>query len=349
MSNPTVHRDDHSRFLIRRLAHVAIVGHVAILIAALAAEIRPLVLINLASISLYVLCLVLNLRRWYGSVLVLGLIEVTAHAALATWLLSWASGFHIYVICLIPLVFFLDTTGLGWRLVLAILIAGFYVALAWFAHTFIPTDPRPFIIWFRYGNLLTGGMVIAGLSYYYGRVVKLAQIALEAKNQELHEIARTDALTGLPNRREASHLLEMEVTRSTRSTEPFALVLADVDHFKKVNDELGHDAGDEVLKRIASILRRALRAQDTVARWGGEEFLCILPQTDDAGAVVAAEKARAAVEADANGITITLGISVYASGRGIGDLLKDADVALYKGKEYGRNRVVPPLSGALLK
>ncbi|VEB45474.1 Stalked cell differentiation-controlling protein [Chromobacterium violaceum] len=119
---------------------------------------------------------------------------------------------------------------------------------------------------------------------------------LVQKAAQLAQLARNDALTGLHNRMAANEQLQEEHLRHGRSGAPYAVLLLDVDHFKRVNDTHGHDAGDRVLRHIADILRRAARATDFVARFGGEEFLLLLPETDADGAAVLAEKIRASVE-----------------------------------------------------
>ena len=140
---------------------------------------------------------------------------------------------------------------------------------------------------------------------------------LEQANGQLAEMAATDALTGLKNRRHFDEALEAACARAVRLGEPLALILADVDDFKKYNDTHGHPAGDEVLRLVAAAFRRAGRGYETVARFGGEEFAVILPRTGAAGAVIAAERLRAAVEAGPWPLRrVTASFGVAASGPG---------------------------------
>lgn len=166
--------------------------------------------------------------------------------------------------------------------------------------------------------------------------------------EEAEAMARTDALTGVPNRRTLESVLEGEVERSRRYGTIVSVLMIDLDHFKRVNDEHGHQAGDRVLveavQRIASVVRHGI---DVLARFGGEEFVLILPETPPAGAVVVAEKVREAIAATpfpvAGGVRVTTSIGVAVApgdGRGAGELLHAADIALYAAKEQGRNRVV---------
>jgi diguanylate cyclase (GGDEF)-like protein len=171
---------------------------------------------------------------------------------------------------------------------------------------------------------------------------------LTSAYEQIKTMAMTDPLTGLSNRRMMMDRIKQEVLRFKRSHKPFALVLADIDHFKTINDTYGHDCGDHILVSLAGIMTRSLREQDIVARWGGEEFLFLLPGTDGDGALTALEKLRVTVSEsrpEFGGrivpVTMTFGISIF-DGRGndTEHHLKQADQALYNGKKSGRNRVV---------
>lgn len=164
--------------------------------------------------------------------------------------------------------------------------------------------------------------------------------------QALGEMAATDQLTGLLNRRAIWPLLNHELQHAQRAGTPFSLILGDLDLFKKVNDTYGHDAGDLVLKETARRLAEALRRQDALCRWGGEELLILLPSTGINGALEAAEKLRAAmadsaITAGNNRIhqTISLGVASFQRGDDIDAVVSRADEALYQAKHKGRNRV----------
>jgi diguanylate cyclase (GGDEF)-like protein len=169
-----------------------------------------------------------------------------------------------------------------------------------------------------------------------------------AQEQALERAATTDGLTGLFNRREFDRILADEVRRGARYGSVLSLAIGDVDHFKQFNDAHGHQAGDEVLRTVARTLRRSVRDVDKVFRFGGEEFVLLLPESDVAGALQTAERVRAAVEEMvvplANGskarVSISIGVAMHpAHGATPDELLRSADAALYESKAKGRNRV----------
>jgi diguanylate cyclase (GGDEF)-like protein len=159
--------------------------------------------------------------------------------------------------------------------------------------------------------------------------------------EQVRTMATMDGLTGVANRRSFDTALAKELARAERNSDQVSLVLCDIDHFKKLNDTLGHQAGDRVLVEVAGVLARHVRAADTVARYGGEEFAVILPQTTEEDAGVVAEKLRKAIEhlETLVAVTISLGVSTYpeAAPDGVG-LIQAADKALYSSKRDGRNR-----------
>jgi len=184
--------------------------------------------------------------------------------------------------------------------------------------------------------------------------LKKSRDMLELKNKELTEayekieyLALTDTLTGIANRRNITTLMGKEVSRSKRNGATFSMIMCDIDFFKNVNDTYGHDTGDYVLCEVADIIQNNIRHQDIVARWGGEEFLVVLPETRVEDATSVAEKLRRTIEEKEMEfgeykfkVTMTFGVSVYESELGIEKSIKKADDALYDGKQNGRNKVV---------
>ena len=160
---------------------------------------------------------------------------------------------------------------------------------------------------------------------------------------EMVRLSQQDHLTGLFNRRRIAELLQSEIERALRYQTKFSVILMDIDHFKAVNDRLGHQAGDEVLMGIADIVRSGVRAADLVGRWGGEEFVIISPETDIGGSYSLAEKIRTRLESadlgEAGHKTASFGVTAFDDGDDIESLIARADAGLYAAKQGGRNRI----------
>ncbi len=173
--------------------------------------------------------------------------------------------------------------------------------------------------------------------------------AERAEHSRLAAAAHSDALTGLHNRGSFQQVLDMEAQRAARYGRVFSLAMLDVDHFKRVNDRFGHLVGDEVLKKLAGLLRSAVRGSDVLCRYGGEEFALLLPETAGPLAYRLCERLRRMVESarwwdGVSGparVTVTVGIAEFPhDGRLPRELIERADARLYAGKQAGRNRVV---------
>jgi diguanylate cyclase (GGDEF)-like protein len=191
---------------------------------------------------------------------------------------------------------------------------------------------------------------VASLSVFALTFVVIAWIVDRWRDREARyqRLASVDSLTGLTNRRRFFNLASQELARSKRYGSPLAIVLVDLDHFKRINDERGHLVGDQALAHAARILAREVRDVDTVARYGGEEFAMLLPMTNTSGAKEVAERcarqlAQAPLETDGTApiqITASMGVACAGThGTSIEDLLRIADEALYRAKQAGRNRV----------
>lgn len=183
-------------------------------------------------------------------------------------------------------------------------------------------------------------------------VIQRAQMveSTMADNARLEQLAQTDPLTQLLNRRALTERISAEMERALRYDSTLALLMIDLDHFKKVNDNYGHLVGDDVLRDVGQLLLETIRGSDIVARYGGEEFLLLLPETDDVGAESFAERIREDVDRHEFGggtggtvlkLTASIGVAVYPAARieSVEDLLARADAALYRAKADGRNRV----------
>jgi len=179
------------------------------------------------------------------------------------------------------------------------------------------------------------------------RLIQSKNTELESAYKSLVLVASTDPLTKLSNRRDVLKKISYELERMKRYKRSFAIIIGDIDDFKLINDTYGHDAGDEILVSLSKILKNSVRKQDTVSRWGGEEFLIFMPETDIIGGKVLAEKIRKIIETETFtyqnknlNISLTFGVGEFNEGMDLNQCIKNADNALYKGKKAGKNCVV---------
>lgn len=219
------------------------------------------------------------------------------------------------------------------------------MALAAVAVTIVALSLDPFDI---VGTVVFVILAVV-VSTLLGRVLESSHRRAFLLELEQHRDARTDALTGLANRRAMQERGRVELKLAKRTGVAVSVILCDLDHFKAINDRYGHEAGDAALVRVATVLKGALRESDALGRWGGEEFIAVLPATHAAGAKEVAERMRVAIEAIAfpglpDRVTISLGV---ATSQQIDDpvdewdlLIKEADRRLYSAKRAGRNRLV---------
>lgn len=200
-------------------------------------------------------------------------------------------------------------------------------------------------------RLILSFLTITFLSAFYEYSRQQSFSFMSEMSKKYEQLARLDPLTQLSNRRDAMEKLEYEVNRIERNNCPIAIVMCDIDYFKQVNDKFGHDAGDQTLKLLAQMFKDSLRKQDTVARWGGEEFLFILPQTDSQQAQIVADKVRNKVKSipiEHDGhifeVTVSMGISELTRIHSdVGQAISKADEFLYMAKENGRDQIQPKL------
>ena len=172
---------------------------------------------------------------------------------------------------------------------------------------------------------------------------KQLELELKQSNELLSNQARIDFLTGIYNRRMFDTLLTAEIARAERYDAPLSLIMLDLDHFKQINDGLGHSRGDLVLQKIAELISGRLRSHDIFSRWGGEEFVVLTPKNDSFQAALLAEILRELIEQydfySGLKVTVSFGVTSYCSGESAASFIERADAALYKAKQLGRNRV----------
>lgn len=195
-------------------------------------------------------------------------------------------------------------------------------------------------------------LTLTFLSAFYEYSRQQSYMRIQDLSDRFERQARRDSLTKLPNRRSMREQLEYEQNRSNRSKQSMSVLICDIDHFKQINDQFGHSGGDYVLIQISDIFRKTLRKQDIVARWGGEEFLFLLPETNAYEAFILAEKIRTKVKQSEffhdNAVittSVSIGIAEVTPETSIDKAISLADHFLYKAKEKGRDCTLPKLTG----
>ncbi len=328
--------------VLNYMSYLGIFAHTAFIPLFMWLDVWPLALFNFISVTAWITGQRLNQHgQHYAGVLIIS-IEVILHALLAVYYLGWDSGFHYYLVPMIMFIFFNHKHTAVMIIFQAFVIFFLYMFLYFYTHSAgysvnVRTDVLNVL---NFMNIAINFTALGMLGYYF-------RIASETAEHKMEQLASTDQLTRLYNRRKMREVMEAQRIRFNRNGSPFLLVLTDIDHFKKFNDTYGHDCGDYVLQQVSALMKASLREQDTVSRWGGEEFLILLPDTDYEGGMLAVEKLRETIDnkhfhfaEHEFSVTMTFGVARYEQGDHLDACIKRADEALYTGKQAGRNRVV---------
>lgn len=348
----TEHIKDHKSYPIylitRYTVYLAFCGHLLFLGLFIFYNIQPLIYMNIFSCLIFFTAYILNSKRAHRLIFYLTFLEMSLHAYFATYFLGWTSGFHLYILCLLPLIFNYRIQSSIRKKVLVLSLLLLYVSLnilsRFFPDFHLLTSRQ--LSNFDLMNVLITFVVFVILSHIYSISAMHLEADLREKNKALETSSRTDPLTGLSNRRDILEKIEYEKERIIRNKEKCCFILTDIDNFKLINDNYGHDFGDYVLSELAGIFKGRLRNQDHICRWGGEEFLFVLPDTDVNGGVFVAQKIRNILkeycfkfnnyESD---ISLTFGVSLFDPHKSIDTSIKIADELLYYGKRNGRDRI----------
>lgn len=261
---------------------------------------------------------------------------------------GWNIGVQHFLMVLLILYFFSSYKQYAGKIIYAIFLCCMRILLFYIYHYKEPLWPLSASDenTLQIVNTITIFIIISIIAFIFSNDTQELESKLVDYNNMLKEQANTDALTGLFNRRKAIEYLEY-LTNNQVGTQGFSLCICDIDFFKKVNDNYGHDAGDEVLKSIAKVFMEETKKEDFVARWGGEEFLLVFPQCNGEQAYIKIEQIRRKVKEirvkkdDAEiSVTVTFGIAEYDYLNGLTATIQEADKKLYLGKEGGRDRTV---------
>ena len=351
-----VYDEDANRkiIVINLFAMVGMSITLALGISAMVDNDRVLGIVLLSSSALFGLCkaLLLHSKVLYNHVLA-PFILVVSLAGLMLYLVitgGVANTGPLWIYVLPPVAMFFAGVVYGVITVAVFITLCSYILFAadgWFVVAHYTTEFKL--------RLLYSFATVTFLSAFYEHSRQTSFNIVKDLSDKFEKQAQQDMLTRLPNRRGIQQFIEFESARARRQKKPLTLILCDIDRFKRVNDQYGHDGGDVVLKHVSDLFKASIREQDGVARWGGEEFLFVLPDTEESNAVVLAEKVRetlatSPVELQQKKVVITasFGVAQIDFEQGLDKALTLADKALYKAKEKGRNKVLSASSLARL-
>jgi diguanylate cyclase len=334
--------------VIHFTAMVGFASHFLFIFLFLGLGVPTMALVNIVSCLIFAFCFWINARGSSHAALIAGFSEVVIHAYLAVAFLGWNSGFHFYILGLIPLTFYSNSWQPSIKFALAGILCSFYVGLFLFSnqmdpwHYLQPGQLQAVSVM----NMVTLFIVFSALAHTYRSAANNSEKAFIQVNKELEYLANTDPLTKLINRRNMEGLIQATVERFHATGSTFSMALGDIDNFKTFNDKYGHEIGDIVLVKAAEILQSSIRGQDIVSRWGGEEFLLLLPNTSEEEAQIIAERLRELIahtalvhEGKEYSLTMTFGVSTQNCASKT-DCIHEADMALLEGKRRGKNCVI---------
>ncbi|TVR56945.1 MAG: GGDEF domain-containing protein [Spirochaetaceae bacterium] len=320
----------------------SLVGHAAFIVLFAWLGVVPLAVYNVASCMVFIVGLRLNRAHRYTVAFFIATGEVVLHSVLCAFFVGWGAGFHYFIVGIVPFVALIP----AWKTASRFFFAGGILAVYGIAYFTAAATVPVFALSdavttaLNYANLVVTFGAFAVLVHYLARTSDVAE-------QRILHLSRTDALTGVLNRRGMIEQLEQAYAGFRRHGRPFSVLLGDLDDFKQINDRHGHNCGDLVLIGAARTLVASVRADDVVSRWGGEEFLVLLPNTPAEGSERAANKILARIRKDraecedgAIHATMTLGCATYRTGDTIDHLIARADAALYYGKQTGKDTIV---------
>lgn len=329
-----------------------LLGHIFYLIMFGILGVHPMMYFNIFSVAFYTVMLVLLFRTGLRKGLVIAsLAEIVLHSCLGIITLGWNMGFAMFLLFIMPIPFYMPLKRLLTPylctlvpLTLFIVMRAKYGRLDTAMYTFRDSSLNDMIYFI---NTALGALILLYFSSIYMISREVMQFKLTSKNESLQKLATIDPLTRLFNRRAMGEYLKLIQHNSERTGKSYTVCLGDIDDFKQVNDSYGHGAGDDALKQSADIISRSVPAEGYAARWGGEEFLFVIPNSDVKDGRECAEKIRRAI-ADRTfrsggrqfGITITIGVAEGKAGDDIEKIISLADKRLYAGKSSGKNKVI---------
>lgn len=332
--------------------------HLIITVTFCLLDVAPIFYYNIGATIFYLyMAFQLVKQEKYIEIFIGSLIEIIFHSVVVTILLGWQWGFMNYLISLLPVAFYLSLTlpqihmHIITPIIIGISVCAVFVATRigglYIKPVYTDISSDLFINTVYCLNSATGFGAVLFFSILFSIEIRQMQRKLMKENETLDVIASHDPLTGLLNRRSMLQHLNKVMDTAQSKNLPFSLIMADIDDFKKVNDTYGHDTGDQVLIHVAEVIKKELNNSGSVCRWGGEEILFLIDDTQEAATRIA-EDIRRILESSpftthdgvSVSVTMTFGVTGYQPGLSIDRLIKITDENLYTGKRNGKNQVV---------
>lgn len=310
---------------------------------------------NVFSLAFYIILFIVFLNRKYLGVMIFLFIEVCVHSFFASVVIGYNSGFELFIICVVFSTFHVKKITQATRKVIYALIAFAFITLV--TMRFIPNIPELTVLrvypsegYLSFIFLFNAIMAFTMVSFFliiFLDDVELDNEILKRRNARLMELARIDSLTGLLNRRAMKKRLEDAFQSKLSYGVDFVVAIVDMDNFKQINDQYGHVIGDQMLKRVASIIHKKVRETDYVCRWGGDEIMILFNKSSVEGAVSIAKRIHAEIcgtkmhyDQNTLEVTVTIGMSSSENHYLLQDILMEADRRLYSGKRAGKSLIV---------
>lgn len=337
----TVDESNFKRFYILSLVGIfGFIVHALLIPSFMLLEANFMAQVNLVSLPLWFIGLLLNHQGKHAAAVYLFTFEVILHSVCAAAVLGLNSGFQFYLWSISALIIIhvklKPALSFSYNCIIVTLFGCLYFWFEGVEYTYAYPELLPVI---HFLNIIIANLPLAaGLTMTLQLTVK--------QELALRKLANKDDLTNLYNRRYTQSALKQQIALANREQSHLCIALGDIDYFKKVNDKLGHDQGDLVLIKVAKLLQSSMRRSDIVSRWGGEEFLIVMPSTQINAAFDKIEKLRVNINqavflnqtAKEDPISMSFGLVEYNSELGLENTLKLADNALYKSKDLGRNQ-----------
>lgn len=310
---------------------------------------------NVFSVAFYIALFIVFLNRKYLGVMIFLFIEVCVHSFFAVVAVGLNSGFEWFIICVVFSIFFVKDITQASRKVIYVLYAFAFltmISMRLIPHYLdisvlrvYPSESQSLFV-FIFNVAVAFFLLMCFLIIYLDDVEK-DKIILKRQNARLLELARVDSLTGLLNRRAMKQRLENAFYAKSNYNVDFVIAILDIDNFKQINDQYGHSCGDQVIKRLASIIQRKVRETDYVSRWGGDELLILLNKSSMEGAVSTMKRifyqitnTKMKYDQYSLKVTVTIGMCSSEGYYLLQDIIVEADKRLYSGKRNGKNRIV---------